>query len=149
MAIDFCNLCNDPCINNGNIGNNSMQEVWRTLVAQALCNLNQVLAAPVVTLPEYSLDYEVLDSNYVAYGSISFLNGHTKLKRLRVINDTDAAIEISFDAGVTTFMTVNAGVDTGFLNLGNIVVSDPADMYIQLASGQTPTVGSVTFQGSY
>jgi len=40
MAIDFCALCNDPCTGaNASIGNNNMQELWRTLVAQALCGL--------------------------------------------------------------------------------------------------------------
>jgi len=100
MTIDFCNLCGDPCVGkNPSIGNNNSQETWRTLVAQALCALatNTPGVAASVQLPQFSATFTQLTSSYAVYASPSFIDSGLTLRRLRVINNTDADIEISFD----------------------------------------------------
>jgi len=147
MAINFCDLCNDPCIQ-GQIGTANMQEVWRTLVAQALCAANQG-GAPVMPLPQTSLGFAELQSDYATYADPGFMNGQTRLRRLRVVNGTDAVIEISLDNGVSTYMSVAAGEDTGMLDLGNVVLADAADFQIKRADGDSATSGTLLIQGSY
>jgi len=149
MAIDQCNLCNDPCVMNGYVGNNSMQETWRMLVAQALCQINTAVGAPVTVLPEIAIGHAVLQSTYAAYADPLFMSGQNKLRKLRVYNTSDALIELSLDGGNNTFLSVPAASDTGLMSLGNVILNDPSDFKIRRASGDSATSGVLYIQGSY
>lgn len=151
MTIDFCNLCGDPCVGkNPSIGNNNSQETWRTLVAQALCALatNTPGVAASVQLPQFSATFTQLTSSYAVYASPSFIDSGLTLRRLRVINNTDADIEISFDGGTTTHIRVVAGTEEQF-NLGKIEFSAATKFMIRRSLTMTATVGNVYIEGGY
>lgn len=147
MAINYCNICAEPCLS-GQIGEANMENMWRLGVIQALCALTQG-GAVVTPLPEVSLGFAALQADYAAYADPGFLDGQTRLRRLRVVNGTDAVIQISLDGGVTTYMSVAIGEDTGILDLGNVVLSAASDFKIRRASGDTATSGTLLIQGSY
>lgn len=151
MSIDFCNLCGDPCTGkNPWIGNNNSQETWRTLIAQVLCVLSGNIpgVADAVQLPQFSASAATLTSSYATYASPSFIDSGLTLRRLRVVNKTDADIEISFDGGATTYIRVVAGTAPQF-DLGKQVFDDATDFKIRIASGMTATLSSLYIEGGY
>lgn len=151
MSIDFCNLCGDPCTGkNPWIGNNNSQETWRTLIAQALCGLagNIPGVADAVPLPQFSATAAVLTSTYATYASPSFIDTALTLRRLRIVNKTDADIEISFDGGATTYARILANTEVQ-LDVGKQVFDAATDFKIRIASGMTATLSSLYIEGGY
>lgn len=151
MSIDFCALCNDPCTGaNASIGNNNMQETWRTLVAQTLCGLvsNDPNIAEAIQLPQDVKTAAEITAGYTAYADPGFLDAEKKLRYFTATNTTDADIEISLDNGTSTNFRVFAGTSRDF-DLGNHVFAAQDDFQIRRASGMTATLGSFYLDGRY
>ncbi len=151
MAIDFCALCNDPCTGaNAIIGNNNMQEQWRTLVAQALCGLvsNNPDVVEATQLPVVSKTAAQITASYSTYASSGFLDSELKVRRLTATNLTDADIEVSLDGGTTTHFIIPANT-LKELSVGNHVFDLITDLQIRKVSGQTATLGNFYLEGGY
>lgn len=143
-----CDKCNEPCINNGAIGNDNMQEQWRTLVAQALCGLvgNTPGVAASTLLPQVVKTAAQLTSSYATYANTGFLDSTGKLREFKVINNTDADIEFSIDGGVTTNFRAVANAVSPY-SFGNLTIT-PITNFMMRKSG-TASLGSVYLEGSY
>jgi len=151
MTIDFCNLCGDPCTGkNAWIGNNNSQETWRTLVAQALCALatNSPDVVAATQLPQVAKTAAQLTASYGSYADLGLLNTTAKLRRFTIQNNTDADIEISLDAGVTTHFRVLA-TSVRNIDLGNYTFAAQTDLRIRRATGMTAGTGVAYFEGGY
>lgn len=150
MAIDFCNLCSDPCIINGVVGNNSMQEIWRSVVAQSLCRLAS--STPPVggstQLEQVALDAATLQTSYGSYADPGFLDSALKLSRLTAVNTSDSDIEISLNGGTTTHFKVLAKT-TRDLPVGVQNFSAVSDFMVRKAAGMTASNGSFYLEGGY
>lgn len=143
MAIDFCDLCNDPCIS-ANIGAKNMENNWRLLVAQALCAIGNggLTASP---LPQALIGFGALSGTYADSG---FLDAELKLKRLYIANTTDADIQVSLDGGATTHFTIIAGTARD-LNIGSLLFAAQTDLQVRTAPTQTASLGSLYIEGGY
>ncbi len=152
MTIDFCALCDDPCTGaNAIIGNNNMQEQWRTLVAQTLCgilaNINPDTVDPT-QLPQVAKTAAQLTSGFSTYANSGFLTSAKKVREFTATNNTDANIEISLDGGVSTNFTILANT-VRTIDIGNHTFTNQTDFQIRIASGMTATLGSFYLDGRY
>ncbi len=151
MAINRCDLCNEPCIK-WSIGNNAQQEIWRTLVAQTLCiianNTNPGGGGAATVLPQVNLTAATLASSYVTYADTGLLDSSKKLNYIRVLNQSDANVDISLDGGATTAFTVLAYTSYE-KTLGAFVAAAQDDVQLKVSSGFTAGIGNVFIEGSY
>jgi hypothetical protein len=150
MTIDFCALCNDPCLNNGVIGSQNQQELWRTVVAQALCAIagSSLVGGEAVVLTQKAFTAANLTASFSTYADTTLLDSTKKLRRIRVINNTDSDLDFSLDGGATTKFRVIAGTIYD-LEIGNFTAVATTSVQMKRSSGMTATTGSVYIEGSY
>lgn len=148
MTIDRCDLCNDPCVK-WNIGNNSMEEIWRTLVAQALCAIASAsggggAGSVANNIPAVEVAFGAITAAYVA---TTFLAADGVARSMAVFNNTNAVIQLSY-GGVDAGPIIPPGLFRQIDFAANGRVLTTTDVFIKYV-GAAPTLGSVTLDGFY
>lgn len=102
-----------------------------------------------VVLPQVEKTDVQLLATAGVYTTVGFLDSTFKLRHINVNNNTDAAVKVSLDGGVTTAFTVPAGSfqqrDIGQFTGSNV----NSVMYTYDGAGPDTGLGSVYFDGSY
>lgn len=125
MAINFCDLCNEPCVMNGTIGSSNMQEIWRTLVAQALCNISRDLT-PGNLISEASTNATVAKDTAGTLGFLAASNVNADERYLKIYDKatppvvgTDVPKYVFLIPGNTTGAGTNIPIPTAGLKFVN------------------------------
>lgn len=127
------------------------EKSFRWNLLKSVCYLieaveQEVVATPTtVILPQVVVTAAEVESDYASYTSLGLVGSTKKLNSLRILNNTDADLEFSFDGGTTTAFTVLAG--TSYQENLNITLSATTSFKMQKIN--TAGTGSVYIEGRY
>lgn len=102
----------------------------------------------VMVLPQVVLTAADLAADYVTYANTELLDSTKKLNYVRVLNQSDADVDISLDGGDTTAFTVLAYTSYD-RDLNSFVADAQSDVQLKVSDGFTASIGNVFIEGSY
>ena len=132
------------------------EKAFRWNILKSLCYIieslesNEVTPVPsavTIVLSQVIKTYSQIETGFATYTTIGLVDTTKKLNYLRVVNNTDADLQFSFDGGVTTAFNVVAG--TIYERNLNLTLEATTSLHMRKVSGQTAGVGSVYIEGDY
>lgn len=143
-----CTACDDPNLFREAI---CSDQEFRYFILQTLCKLVSLLSTSsspnTYILPQVTKTAAQLAADYAVFADIGFMASQTKLKKLRIVNTSDADLDFSFNGGTTVAFTVLSG--TEFNAEYNLTLAAATKFVMRIASGFTANIGKVMVEGSY
>lgn len=149
MAIDECAICTDPCVRSSSI---NTELSFRNAVLSILCQVYEIEtesdAVPAVILPQITKTAAELTASYDEYANTGLLDTTKELKHIRVLNDTDAALDFSLDGSANTHFTVPP-YSVYQQTLGNFIATAQTSVQMRIAAGSAASTGNVKIEGAH
>ncbi len=146
-----CDVCNDFALLQKATCD---EKSYRWSVVKTLCFIvalleteEEELPATTTVLPQVVKTAAQLTSSYSSFASTGLLDTTKQLNKVRVVNNTDADLDFSYDGGAETAFTVLA-YSTYQEDL-NMILSGITSFQMKIADSQTAGVGSVYIEGRY
>ena len=146
-----CDVCNNPTLLQKATCD---EKSFRWSVVKSLCYLIELLSTeeeellPItVVLPQVAKTAIQVESGYATFATVGLINTTKQLNSLRVVNNTDADLDFSYDGGATVAFTVLAA--TVYQETLNITLNTTTDLQMKKSAGQTAGVGRVLLEGRY
>lgn len=146
MAIDECAVCSDPCVRSS-AANTELS--FRNAILSLLCQFYQTetdAEVAAVVLPQIVKTAAQLTSSYSTYANTGLLDTSKELRYVRILNDSDAALDFSLDGGATTHFTVPA-YSVYDRELGQFIAAAQTSFQMRITSGSAASVGDVKIEG--
>jgi hypothetical protein len=149
--VSDCDVCNDfSLLQKATCDEKS----YRWGVLKSLCYLIELLSteeASAVTvtniLPQVVKTAVQVEASYAIFATVGLISSVKKLNSIRVVNNTDADLDFSYDGGASTAFTVLAG--TIYTEAINITLSTTTALQMKKGTGETASNGSVYIEGRY
>lgn len=129
------------------------EKSYRLAILSTLCTLLESITNSSFVLPTTAvLDQEVrtaseIEADYATFESVGLINSTKKLNHIRVVNQTDADLEFSYNGGTTVAFTVLSNSE--YREDLNMILASITALRMKKVDGQTAGFGRVLIEGRY